>query len=386
MDYSLTDDQVSLKELAARILTDAVSDQSLKTFEASGAAYDAALWQTLAEAGLLGLAIPEAQGGLGLGLLELGLLLEQQGRTLAPLPLHATLVLGALPIAAFGSEAQKALLPDVAAGRTLLTAALEEVGNHDYSRPMVRAERSGGGSGSDRGWTLYGVKTAVPYGLQASRILVTASTDAGPAVFVLNPATAGVALTAQHGTSSEPQAELRLNNVQLDDADMLGTAGQGGQIVDWLVARARAMLAAYQVGLCEEALARTAAYTSERVQFGRPLGSMQAVQHRVADGFIDLEAMRSTTMRAVWLLDAGRDASVEIATAKYWAAIGGHRISHSAQHLHGGIGADVDYPIHRFFLAAKRVELSLSGTQPLLAEIGRQIAAGAFKPLSGVDA
>lgn len=380
MDFSLTEDQVSLKELAARILTDAVTDQSLKTFEASGEPFDAALWQTVAEAGLMSLAIPEEHGGLGLGLLELGLLLEQQGRTLAPLPLHETLVLGALPIAAFGNDEQKALLGQVAAGRTVLTAALEEVGNHDYSRPMVRATRSG------NGWTLNGVKTAVPYGAQASRILVTASTDTGTAVFVLDPALPGVELEAQRGATSEPQAELRLRGVQLDDGDLLGSAEQGGQIIGWMVDRARAMLAAVQVGLCEEALSRTAAYTSERVQFGRPLGSMQAVQHRVADGFIDLEAMRSTMMRAVWLLDEGREAAAEIATAKYWASIGGHRISHSAQHLHGGMGADVDYPIHRFFLAAKKVELSLSGTQPLLAEIGRQIAAGTIKPLSGVDA
>lgn len=380
MDYSLTEDQVNLKELAARILTDAVTDQSLKTFEASGEAYDTALWQTLADAGLLGLAIPEDQGGLGLGLLELGLLLEQQGRTLAPLPLHATLVLGALPIAEFGNAAQKALLPDVAAGRTLLTAALEEVGNQDYCRPMVRAERSGDS------WTLNGVKTAVPYGAQASRILVTASTENGPAVFVLDPKTPGVELQAQRGATTEPQAQLRLNGVKLADGDLLGSAEQGKKVVRWMVDRARALLAAYQVGLCEEALTRTAAYSSERVQFGRPLGSMQAVQHRVADGFIDLEAMRSATMRAVWLLDEGREAPAEIATAKYWAAIGGHRISHSAQHLHGGMGADRDYPIHRYFLAAKQVEMSLSGTQPLLAEIGRQIAAGAIQPLSGVDA
>lgn len=380
MDYSLSEDQVSLKDLAARILTDAVTDQSLKTFESGGDAHDAALWQTLAEAGLLGLAIPEEQGGLGFGLAELGLLLEQAGRTLAPVPLHATLVLGALPLAKFGSDAHKALLADVAAGKLLLTAAPEEVGNFDPLRPMTRAVRT------DAGWTLDGVKTAVPYGAQAGRVLVSATTETGAAVFVLDPQTAGVEVNAQRGTSPEPQAEVRLNGVNVGDEALLGSPEQGADILRWLVDRARAMLAAYQVGLCEEALKRTATYTSERVQFGRPIGSMQGVQHRVADGFIDLEAMRSTAMRAAWLLDQNRDASAEIATAKYWAAIGGHRISHSAQHLHGGLGADMDYPIHRFFLAAKRVELSLGGTQPLLAEIGRQIAAGTTQPLAGVDA
>ena len=378
MDFALTEDQASLRDLAAQVLSDNSNDDSLRAFAKDDRPYDAALWQALAEAGLLGVAVPEAHGGLGQGMIELGLLLEEQGRTLAPLPLHATLVTGALPIAAFGSAAQQAILPRVTAGKAILTAALEEVGNHDPARPMLRATRSG------NGWTLDGVKTAVPYGAEAECILVPATSAKGVIVFLIDPATPGIEIGAQRTTSSEPQAQITFRAAQADD--VLGSAAQGADIARWIVDHARAGLAALQVGICAEALRRTAAYSSERIQFDRPLGGMQAVQHRVADGFIDVEAMRSTALRAAWLLDEGIAAPAEIETAKYWAAIGGHRVSHSAQHLHGGIGADMDYPIHRYFLAAKQVELALGGAQPMLAAIGRAIAAGDTQPLAGARA
>lgn len=377
MDFALTDDQASLRDLAAQILSDRSTDDSLKAFAKDDRPFDDALWATLAEAGLLGIALPEAQGGLGLGLQELGLLLEEQGRTLAPVPLHATLVAGALPIARFGNEAQQALLAKVAAGKMILTAALEETGNHEPTRPMLRATRSG------NGWTLDGSKSAVPYGAEAQRIIVPARSDEGVIVLLLDPAMPGVEIAAQQSTSPAPQAEIIFRAAQVSGGDVLGTAEEGAEIVRWIVDRARAGLAALQVGICGEALKRTAAYSSERVQFGKPLGSMQAVQHRAADGFIDVEAMRSTWQRAAWLLDQGVESPGEVETAKYWAAIGGHRVSHSAQHLHGGIGADMDYPIHRYFLAAKQVELALGGAQPMLAAIGRDIAAGTTMKLAG---
>lgn len=380
MDFALTEDQTSLRDLAAQILSDNSNDDSLRAFAKHDQPYDAALWQTLARAGLLGIALPEAHGGLGLGMIELGLLLEEQGRTLAPVPLHATLVAGALPIAKFGNATQQAILPRVIAGEAILTAALEEVGNHDPARPMLRATRTG------NGWTLDGVKTAVPYGAQAERILVPATSDDGVIVFAIDPATPGVAIAAQRTTSSEPQAEITFRTAHVGGDDVLGSAGQGGDIARWIVDHARAGLAALQVGICGEALRRTAAYSSERIQFDRALGGMQAVQHRVADGFIDVEAMRSTALRAAWLLDEGIVAPAEVETAKYWAAIGGHRVSHAAQHLHGGLGADMDYPIHRYFLAAKQVELALGGAQPMLAAIGRAIAAGDTDPLAGARA
>jgi len=381
MDFAFNDDQANLRDLATRIFTDASNEESQRSREDRQGPWDQCLWKTLGEAGLLGLAVPHAHGGLGLGFMDLAILLEEQGRTLAQVPVHASLVTGGLALARFGSPEQQLLLEGVASGEVILTAALEEGGNPDPASPMLEATPIGGG------WSLYGVKTAVPYGKQANRIIVPARAGSGPGadiiVFLLDPASAGVTLTRQESTSAEPQAELRLDQVFVTDGDILGQREQGQFIANWILDRARTGLAAIQLGICAEALRRTAAYSSERVQFGRPLGSMQAVQHRIADGFIDVEAMRSTMLRAAWLLDEEWPSAGEVETAKYWAALGGHRVSHSAQHLHGGIGADIDYPIHRYFLAAKQVEQSLGGAQPMLAAIGREIASGNAALLAG---
>lgn len=378
MDFRLTDNQSALRDLAARIFDDAVSDEGLRAFAAGGEPYDRALWRTLAEAGLLGLAVSEEAGGLGLGMIELGLLLEEQGRTLAPVPLTATLGLAAMALDRHGSVAQKAAwLPRVIAGEAVLTAAIEEVGAVDPARPATRAEPEG------NGWRLTGAKIAVPYGIEAAAWLVTAATPRGPALFLVDPAGPGIAVEAQQSTSGEPQARIAFEGAMLAGDALVGGVEAGGAVVADLIARGQVALAQRQVGVAAEALRRTALYSSGRVQFGKPLGMMQAVQQRAADAFIDVEAMRSAALLAAWQIDNGAVQAADIATAKYWAAMGGHRVVHTAQHLHGGIGADVTYPIHRFFLAATQIGEALGGAAPMLAAIGRAVADGGTEPLTG---
>ncbi|MBK7252221.1 MAG: acyl-CoA/acyl-ACP dehydrogenase [Gammaproteobacteria bacterium] len=378
MNFSYSEEQQSLRQLAAQIFNDRVTDDFRREFGRSGAPYDAGLWKTLAGAGLLGTAIGEEHGGSGLGLTEVCLALEEQGRTLAAVPLLATLVLGALPVQKFGTAAQRAaLLPRVASGESLLTAALEETGGGDPLLPAVRATASG------EGWRLRGVKDCVPYGAQAHRILITARTGRrAVGVFILDPKARGVRVQPQATSSGEPQARIRLSNVEVSAADLLGGAEGGAEVVRWLVERGRVALAAQQLGLAAEALRRTAAYTAERVQFGRPTGSFQGVQHRLADGYIDIEALRSVYLRALWALENDIPAAAEVAAAKWWAARCGHRVTHTAQHLHGGMGADVDYPIHAFFLRARQIELALGGATPMLAAIGQQLASGTVPPMT----
>lgn len=378
MEFSYSGEQQELRQLAAQIFSDRVTDEFRRDFSRSGEPHDRQLWATLAEAGLLGIAIAEEQGGSGLGLTELCLLLEEQGRSLAPVPLLATLVLGALPVQKFGSAAQRAaLLPRVVSGELLLTAALEETGGGDPLRPAVKATPQG------EGWRLKGVKACVPRGAQSQAILVSARTGKqGIGVFIVDSKAKGVRIEAQATTSGEPQAQVTLTNVQVSAADVLGEPAAGADIVRWMVERGQAALAALQLGLTTEALRRTAAYTAERMQFGRPTGSFQAVQHRLADGYIDVEALRSAYLRAVWALENDLPATAEVAAAKWWAAVGGHRVTHTAQHLHGGLGADLDYPIHAYFLQARQIGLTLGGATPMLAKIGEQLAAGAVRPLT----
>ncbi len=378
MDFRYSEEQQSLRRLAGRILGDRFTDEGRREFSRSGQPYDPPLWATLARAGLLGTAIAEEHGGSGLGLTELCLLLEEQGRTLAVAPLLATLVLGAMPVQKFGSAAQRAaLLPRVVSGEILLTAALEETGGGDPLLPGVKA------TACRLGWRLKGVKCCVPYAAQARAILVAARAGRNDmAVFMIDPAAKGVCIEPQASSGGEPQAQVTLTNVQVSAADLLGGVHGGEAIVRWIVERGQVALAALQCGLMAEALRRTAVYTRERVQFGRPTGSFQSVQHRLADAYIDLEALRSVYLRAVWALENEIPATAEVAAAKWWAALGGHRVTHTAQHLHGGLGADVDYPIHAFLLRAKQIELALGGATLMLAKIGEQLASGAVRPMT----
>jgi alkylation response protein AidB-like acyl-CoA dehydrogenase len=368
MDFSLTEEQEAVRDLARQIFEGHVSHERLLELEKSGEWYDTTLWGELARANLTSLAVPEAYGGGGFGAFELCLALEEQGRHVAPVPLLATSVLGALPIAEFGNDAQKQRwLPEVAERQAVLSAALCELGGSVPSLPRVTARRDADG------WRLDGEKECVPAAHMASAILVPARTDRGIGVFVLDPGAAGVALERQVVTHREPQSRLLLDGARVSDADVLGDPDAGASIVDWIVDRACLGLAAIQVGVADGALRQTASYVSERKQFGRPIGTFQGVALRAADAYIDIEAMRAILYEAAWRLSAGREATAEIAAAKWWAARAGQRVVHTAQHLHGGIGSDIEYPIHRHFLWAKQNELAFGGANQQLARIGAHL-------------
>ena len=370
MDFSLGETLTDLRDLASRIFSENVTANSLKQHASSGAPYDANLWNLLSDAGLLGTAIPEDAGGLGLGMLEFGLLLEEAGRVLAPVPLLQSGI-GARALAAAG---RPQLLPEIATGKTLIALALEDDGE-DPTEPQATA------TPHEQGWLLQGAKTAVAYGAEADWILVSAKTSDGAALFLIPGGANSLKRLPQRSAHGEPWAQLVLEDVILPaDAKIADAAA-----VERVIGETRAAHAAMQIGIADAALRQTAAYTSQRIQFGRPIGSMQAVQQRAADGFIDIEAMRSTCLRALWLIDQDHASKAETAVAKYWAAMGGHRVVHTAQHQHGGMGADVDYPIHRYFLNSKPNELALGGAQQMLALIGREIAAGHTKPLAGIE-
>jgi hypothetical protein len=191
----------------------------------------------------------------------------------------------------------------------------------------------------------------------------------------VDPRARGVTLTASVTSTGEPLFDVTLSGVRVSEDARLGGAGaDGAAILGWLAPRALTAVAALQAGVSDSALRLTAGYVKERVQFGVPIGSFQAVQHREADGFIDLEAMRWTLWQAAWRIDAGLPAARAAAVAKFWAAEGGSRIANASLHLHGGLGSDVDYPIHRHFLWSKALELMGGGAGATLAALGRELA------------
>ncbi|HEY4025305.1 MAG TPA: acyl-CoA dehydrogenase family protein [Candidatus Dormibacteraeota bacterium] len=365
MNFAYTDEQQELRGLARQVLADHTTPQRLAEVEATEERIDRRLWAALGGAGLLGIAVPEEHGGGGLGIVELCIMLEEVGRAVAPVPVHASLVLGALPVAAFGTPAQRSrLLPGAATGELLLSGALEEPRNLDPRSPVTRASVSGDG------WRLDGVKLAVPVAAAAAAVVVSAAADGATGLFLVDPRGPGVTLEPQEMTNREVRFLVTLENAR---AEALG----GADALAWLLRRARVGLCAMQVGVAERALRMTADYTSSREQFGRPLSAFQAVSQRAADAYVDVEGIRLTTQAAIWQLAAGQeaDADVAIAVAKVWAAEAGQRVVHAAQHLHGGVGVDVSYPLHRSFLWAKQIELSLGGGTQHLLELGEMIAA-----------
>jgi alkylation response protein AidB-like acyl-CoA dehydrogenase len=366
VDFSFNEDQEAIRELARQILSDQSSPERSKELEETGEWYDRKLWTALAEANLTALCLPEEIGGGGCSFFELALVLEEAGRALSPVPLLPTLALAGLPIAEFGSREQRARwLGPVANAEGILTAAFQEAGSQEADRPRVTARRDGDG------WRLFGEKICVPAAHLAGAILVPARSEDGVMVFLLEPDADGLTLDRQLSTNREPQSRLALDGARA--ADVLGDAGNGATIVAWTVQRGNAALCAQQLGIASEALRRTAEYTTQRKQFGRPIATFQGVALRAADAFIDLEGMRSTLWQAAWRLSEGLPAEAEVACAKWWACTAGHRVVHSAQHLHGGIGSDIDYPIHRYFLWAKQTELTFGGASVQVAQLGRQL-------------
>jgi len=368
MDFGFSETQREVQQLARQILSDKVTAETLARYdEFAEPRFDRDLWQQLAEAGLLGVAVDEAHGGMGLGFFELALLVEEAGRVLAPLPLLSHAVAATLALQQFGSEAQKsAWLPGAADGSLLLTAVL----NDDPQAPQVTAQPDGDG------YTLQGQAMPVPFAAMAERILVPATTADGGVLLWVAADAAGVTLTPLRTTTYEPQYALTLDGVRISRDDVLADAAHGAEAVAWMQARCTAAFCAHQLGVTEVAMRMTASYTAERQQFGVPIATFQAVGHRAANCFIDVECLRLNTYQAISLLDAGADATTEVQIAKVWAGDVGHRVSYASQHLHGGTGIDRDYPLWRYCLWARANETMLGGSARQLAALGERIASG----------
>lgn len=370
MKLTLSEDQTALCDLAHQILREKLPPERLRVIESEGRWFDEDAWNELAKARLLGVGLPEDVGGGGFGFLETCLLLEQIGRTVAPLPYYTTVVLGALPVDRFGSPQQRRdILPRVADGELVLTAALLEEGDALFSEtPRTTATAAGDG------WRISGEKVFVPAFDLAGYALVSASMAGGVGLFLIDPKAPGVSAERAEATTFEPQFFVTLDGVHAGQGDLLGDPSNGGAMIRWLGEHAVAALCATQAGVCDQALRMTAEYISQREQFGSKIATFQAVAQRAADAYIDTAGVMLTARLAAWSLAQGLPADDLIAIAKFWTADAGQRVVHAAQHLHGGIGVDTDYPVHRYFRWAKQLELTLGGANEHLLRLGDLLA------------
>ncbi len=347
MDFNFTSDQDDLRGLTRQILTDVCTPEHLKAVSATESGYDMDLWRSLAAAGLVGIELPDSAGGGGLGFIETCIVLEECARVAAPVPGLAVMALavGAL-------SARSDLLVGVADGSAIVTAALHEgVGDPSVPYTVVADSR------------LTGEKVCVPAGLVACCFVVSAADG----LYLVDAAAEGVTIERQDTTTGIPEARVVFEGAPAEKV---------GSLVDLaaLIERASTAAAVMVSGHCAAAVALTATYVKTRQQFDRPIASFQAVSQRTADAYIDTEGVRLTSWQAAWRLAEGLPAAEQVLTAKFWAAEGGQRVVHAAQHLHGGFGVDRDYPLHRHFLTVKQLELFLGSATPSLARLGRLLA------------
>ncbi|MPY96402.1 MAG: acyl-CoA dehydrogenase [Actinophytocola sp.] len=377
MDFSLTEAQHDLAGLARRILTDWAEQHPDRDL----GGFDRELWRSMAKAGLVDAALPAETGGGGFDVLEQASLLIEIGRTTAPVPYLSSIV-AASALARFGTPAhiERWILP-VSRGDATLAVALADEG---APAPFTAQQASRRGPSARNmyprppsarppgdGWLVSGTQTAVLDGAHAAAFLCEVADDDGGALVVVPADAPGVTVSPQRTVDGDDAALVELHDVAVAPDDVLSEPGAA------TLTRQHAIvgLCALQLGIVERALELTGEYARQREQFDKPIGSFQAVRQRLADAYIDVEAVRLTLWQAAWQLAEGLPAEEQVATAKFWAAEAGHRVAHTAVHLHGGVGIDTDAPLHRYFAAAKRAEFTLGGATSQLRTLGSLLAA-----------
>ncbi len=383
MDFNYSEEQEAVRQLATQICGERSTHERLKQVEAEAGdegPFDRDLWRELAGAGLIGIHLGEEYGGAGLDFVAACLVIEAVGRTAAYVPVVETMAYAAVAVAQFGTDAQrKTWLSGVASGETILTAAMAELAG-EMILPGGAAPATTATAQQDGSWLLSGTKACVPAAFVADAMLVPATCLAsdgavtGVGVFIVDTAAEGLTLTRQTTTTGRPEAIVEMAGVRVGGERLLGEGADGAAVIDVITEHATTALCVMEAGACATALDLTAEYTKTRVQFDKPIATFQAVGQRAADAYVDTEAIRLTAWQAASRLSSGLPAASEVAIAKYWAAEGGQRVVHAASHLHGGVGVDRDYPLHRYFLLTRQIELTLGGANESLRRLGRILA------------
>jgi len=354
MDFTFQESHIAVRDLAKRVFSRLPS----------GPEHVREAWRELGRSQLLGVALPEQVGGSDDGLVALCLLLEQVGRVAHSVPLIPALVLAGIPLSEQPSSRER--LAAVCSGSSIVCGSFGA-----YGEPAISARKLGAEywlAGSE------GCVEALPL---ADAVVLAARNEQGARMlFVLDPYARDVSIRKQHVASGCALGSLELSDVRLDSSALLCDSEAASSLIERTLDRAYLAQCAYELGLCETALELTARYAGERHQFGRAIGTFQAVTQRIADMHIAVETIRLTLWRAAWLIDRGQAARSEIAVARSVAAEAGHKVLCAAQHIHGGMGFDREYPLHRYFLACKQNELRLGGASFHLARLGKLLADG----------
>ena len=347
MDILPSEEEQLLKNAAREFLEAEVSTALVREMELDEIGYPPALWQQMADLGWLGLAIPEEYGGQGLPLAYMGLVMEELGRVLAPVPLHSTMV-AALTVAEAGTEAQKReLLPAVCSGGMVMTWAVTE--RDPRLIPSAIAEQA---QPDGDGWILNGVKMFVENFNVARRCLAAVRTapasddNEGISLFLIDPNGVGVSQTPLVTIAKDKQSRVSFDGLRVTGADLVGELHNGWPVVERMLERATALLCCQMVGATRKDAEMAIEYAKNRVAFGRPIGSFQSIQHLCADMLLHTDGAQLLTYEALWKMDRGLPAGVEVSQAKAFANEKCEAVVRSSQVIHGGIGFMMEFDLH----------------------------------------
>lgn len=355
MNFAFSEEQEELRRLARRWLSEKSPSPVVRSLMETETGYDPAMWAEMAQMGWQGMAIPDEYGGAGFGQLELAVLFEEMGRSLLPAPFFSTVALGSAALLEAGSEKQKHdLLSRIAAGETTIAMAFTEPnGRWDETGVEAVAEPSA------NGWSISGTKSFVLDGHTANVLVVAARTPEGVTLFLVEADTDGVARRRLETMDmTRKQAEVTLTNVWVSDDHLLGAAGGGWAVIARVLDKAVVNLAAEQVGAAQKCLEMSVEYAKTRHQFGRPIGSFQAIKHKCADMLVQVESAKSACYYAAWAASEDNDELAVVApmAKSYCSEAFFHCASENIQ-IHGGIGFTWEHDAHLYFKRAKSSEL-----------------------------
>ena len=361
MDFNLTEGQEMLRETARDFLATACPKSLVREMAADEEGHPLQLWQKMAELGWMGILIPEEYGGAGLSFVDLVVLLEEMGRACLPGPFFSTVVLGGVTVLEAGSEEQKQeLLPRLSEGKLLLTLALTEP-TATYAAEGIQAKATS----TDDGFLIEGTKLFVPYAhisdylICAARTKETETAEEGITLFLVDPKSPGVTCSLLKTIAGDKQCEVVFDNVRVPGGNVLGITNGGWPICERVLEKAVVARCAEMVGGARQVLEMTVAYAKERMAFGHPIGSFQAIQHYCADMLVDADGCALLTYSAAWRLGEGLPATQEVAMAKSLTNEKFKRIAALGIQIHGAIGFTEEHDLPLYFKRAKAWELSL---------------------------
>ena len=359
MDLGLSEEQEMLKRTARELLEQQCPKSLVRDMEEDEKGYSPELWKQFADSGFLGLPFPEQYGGTGFSFVDLAILLEEFGRALVPGPYLYNVALSGMAINDAGTEEQKQEhLPKIASGESIFTFAFTEPsGRWDAEGVALTATADGDD------FILNGVKLFIPDAHISDHMLVVARTSEsddpkeGITVFIVDSKNEGISTEVLKTIASDKQCEVNLDNIRVSRSNVLGDVDQGWSIVEQALRRGAVAKCAEMVGNSEQVLEMTVEYAKNRVQFGRPIGSFQAVQHHCANMATDVDGSRFITYQAAWKLSEGLPCDKEISMAKAWVSEACRRVDGLGHQVHGGIGFTKEHDMQLFFRRAKQAEL-----------------------------